>query len=57
VYDTWDRWGCGAWQKIAELCVVYQFAEGSKELEEVMTDKDGKNRRITTPPGTMREEA
>ena len=33
------------------------FPEGSKELEEVMTDKDGNRRRITIPPGTMREEA
>ena len=31
--------------------------EGSKELEEVMTDIDGKRRRITIPPGKMRPEA
>lgn len=33
------------------------FPEGEKELEEVMTDKAGKRRRITIPPGTMRPEA
>ena len=33
------------------------FPEGGQELEEVMTDKDGKRRRITIPPGTMRDEA
>ena len=33
------------------------FPEGSKELEEVMTDTDGKRRRITIPPGMMRPEA
>ena len=33
------------------------FAEGSAELEQVMTDKEGKRRRITIPPGTMREAA
>ena len=33
------------------------FPEGSKELEEVMMDKDGKRRKITIPPGTMRKEA
>jgi 2-polyprenyl-6-methoxyphenol hydroxylase-like FAD-dependent oxidoreductase len=31
--------------------------EGSKELEEVMTDIEGKRRRITIPPGKMRPEA
>ena len=33
------------------------FPEGEQELEEAMTDKEGKRRRITIPPGTMREEA
>ena len=33
------------------------FPEGSQELEEVMTDKDGKRRKITIPPGTMRKKA
>lgn len=33
------------------------FPEGSTELDEVMTDKDGKRRKITIPPGTMRKEA
>jgi 2-polyprenyl-6-methoxyphenol hydroxylase-like FAD-dependent oxidoreductase len=33
------------------------FSEGSSELDEVMTDKDGKRRKITIPPGTMRKEA
>ena len=33
------------------------FPEGSKELEEVMTDTEGKRRRITIPPGKMRPEA
>jgi 2-polyprenyl-6-methoxyphenol hydroxylase-like FAD-dependent oxidoreductase len=33
------------------------FPEGSKELEEVMTDKDGKRRHITIPPGMMRPDA
>lgn len=33
------------------------FPDGEQELEEVMTDKQGKRRRITIPPGQMREEA
>ena len=33
------------------------FPEGSKELDEIMTDKEGKRRRITIPPGMMRPEA
>ncbi|KAK6371841.1 hypothetical protein LTS17_008665 [Exophiala oligosperma] len=33
------------------------FPEGEQELEEVMTDKDGKRRRLTIPPGQMRDEA
>jgi 2-polyprenyl-6-methoxyphenol hydroxylase-like FAD-dependent oxidoreductase len=33
------------------------FAEGEQELEQVMTDKDGKRRRVTIPPGMMRPEA
>ncbi|KIW26186.1 uncharacterized protein PV07_09300 [Cladophialophora immunda] len=33
------------------------FPEGEEELEKVMTDKDGKRRRLTIPPGTMRPEA
>ncbi|EXJ65396.1 hypothetical protein A1O7_01737 [Cladophialophora yegresii CBS 114405] len=33
------------------------FPEGEQELEEVMTDKDGKRRRLTIPPGMMRPEA
>ncbi|KAI1613314.1 monooxygenase [Exophiala viscosa] len=33
------------------------FPEGDQDLEEVMTDKQGKRRRITIPPGQMREEA
>lgn len=33
------------------------FPEGSKELDEVMTDKDGKRRHITIPPGMMRPTA
>lgn len=31
--------------------------EGSEELEKVMTDKEGRRRRITIPPGTMTDEA
>jgi 2-polyprenyl-6-methoxyphenol hydroxylase-like FAD-dependent oxidoreductase len=33
------------------------FPEGNDELEKLMTDKDGKRRRITIPPGMMTEEA
>ncbi|KIW94724.1 uncharacterized protein Z519_04701 [Cladophialophora bantiana CBS 173.52] len=33
------------------------FPEGERELEEVMTDNDGKRRRLTIPPGMMRSEA
>ena len=33
------------------------FPEGEQELEELMTDVDGKRRRLTIPPGKMREEA
>ena len=33
------------------------FPEGEQELEEVMTNKEGKRRRVTIAPGTMREEA
>ncbi|KAH0842330.1 hypothetical protein AYO21_00052 [Fonsecaea monophora] len=33
------------------------FSEGEQELEKVMTDKDGKRRRLTIPPGMMRPEA
>ena len=33
------------------------FPEGEQELEEIMTDKNGKRRRITVPPGMMRPEA
>ncbi len=33
------------------------FPEDENELEEVMTDKDGRRRRITIPPGQMRDEA
>jgi len=33
------------------------FPEGEPELEKVMTDKDGKRRRITIPPGMMQDEA
>lgn len=33
------------------------FPEGGEELEKVMTDKDGKRRRITIPPGMMTESA
>ncbi|KAK5132634.1 hypothetical protein LTR08_008756 [Meristemomyces frigidus] len=33
------------------------FAEGSAELETLMTDKHGRHRHITIPPGEMSEEA
>ena len=33
------------------------FPEDSDELDKIMTDKDGKRRRITIPPGTMTDEA
>ncbi|KAJ9606295.1 hypothetical protein H2200_009256 [Cladophialophora chaetospira] len=33
------------------------FPEGEQDLEEVMTDVDGKRRRITIPPGMMRPAA
>ncbi|MCJ1448608.1 MAG: hypothetical protein MMC23_009125 [Stictis urceolatum] len=33
------------------------FPEGSDELDLVMTDREGKRRRITIPPGQMRPEA
>ncbi|EXJ71044.1 uncharacterized protein A1O5_06037 [Cladophialophora psammophila CBS 110553] len=33
------------------------FPEGEQELEELMTDKEGKRRRLTIPPGMMRPEA
>lgn len=33
------------------------FPEGEHELEEVMTDKDGKRRRLTIPPGLMSDAA
>jgi 2-polyprenyl-6-methoxyphenol hydroxylase-like FAD-dependent oxidoreductase len=33
------------------------FPEGEHELEEVMTDIDGKRRHLTVPPGKMRPEA
>jgi hypothetical protein len=29
------------------------FPEGSEELEQIMTDKDGRRRRITIPPGMI----
>ncbi|OAP54988.1 hypothetical protein AYL99_10688 [Fonsecaea erecta] len=33
------------------------FPEGEEELEKLMTDKEGKRRRLTIPPGMMRPEA
>lgn len=33
------------------------FPEGSEELETVMTDKEGKRKRLTIPPGTMTDVA
>ncbi len=44
-------------QRLLNFVWYTNLPEGSKELEEVMTDIDGKRRRVTIPPGMMRQEA
>lgn len=38
-------------QRLINFVYYTNFPEGSAELEEIMTDKDGRRRQITVPPG------
>lgn len=44
-------------QRLVNFVYYTNFPEGSKELEEIMTDKDGHRRHITMPPGMMSSDA
>ncbi len=39
-------------ERLINFVYYTNFPEGSAELEEILTDKDGQRRRITLPPGT-----
>lgn len=40
-------------QRLVNFVYYTNFPEGSEELEEIMTDKNGQRRHITMPPGMM----
>lgn len=44
-------------QRLVNFVYYTNFPEGSQDLEEIMTDKDGQRRHITMPPGMMSPEA
>ncbi|KAI0836900.1 FAD/NAD(P)-binding domain-containing protein [Hypoxylon sp. FL0890] len=44
-------------QRLINFVYYTNFPEGSPELEEIMTDKDGRRRQITVPPGVMNPNA
>ncbi|KAK8034110.1 FAD/NAD(P)-binding domain-containing protein [Apiospora rasikravindrae] len=44
-------------RRLINFVYYTNFPEGSPELEEIMTDRDGKRRRITMPPGLTAPEA
>lgn len=44
-------------QRLVNFVYYTNFPEGSDELEEVMTDRNGQRRHITMPPGMMPEAA
>ncbi|KAI2464928.1 FAD/NAD(P)-binding domain-containing protein [Annulohypoxylon bovei var. microspora] len=44
-------------QRLINFVYYTNFAAGSAELEEIMTDRDGRRRQITVPPGATDEAA
>lgn len=44
-------------QRLVNFVYYTNFPEGSQELEEIMTDKEGHRRHITMPPGMMSSKA
>ncbi|KAJ4418261.1 hypothetical protein N0V82_005652 [Gnomoniopsis sp. IMI 355080] len=44
-------------QRLVNFVYYTNFPEGSQELEEIMTDKEGQRRHITMPPGMMSPKA
>ncbi|OTB13879.1 hypothetical protein K445DRAFT_303892 [Daldinia sp. EC12] len=44
-------------QRLINFVYYTNFPEGSPELEEIMTDKDGRRRQITVPPGAINPDA